>query len=540
MKDSVLVTGGAGYIGSVVVAQLLARGYPVVVLDDLSRGHLAAVAPEATFVQGGVGDRAALDALLRSHRCHALVHLAAYALVGESVAEPEMYRANNVTAGRVLLERAAAAGVRRVVFSSSCAVYGHPSVTPIPEDAPLAPVNPYGETKRDFERVLADYARADGASVVNLRYFNAAGATAHQGEDHVPETHLIPNVLRVASGRQPALDIQGTDYPTPDGTAVRDYVHVLDIADAHVRALEADPTQAGSAGRTATVNLGSGGGAGGNDPRLAAAALQSGGDPRERVGLAPGAPAWVRELGRTDIVLFQVGRAVPTTPWELVLTSSRETKFVLAILVVFSIVSWYLIFLKWWQFQRMRRQADRFMAEIERATRLDDAYHAAMRLTASPHNRILREGINFFSELKPGGLKDNGPAVATQTALTTTQLEALRMVLAKEVAAERDAAARFLPWLATFGSVSPLLGLLGTVLGVMDAFIGIAVGGSGNIAAVAPGVAEALVTTVAGLAVAVPSVMAYNLFVNRLGLFAGELEGFAQEIIGTMAREGRL
>src|SRR2546426_609970 len=188
MKDSVLVTGGAGYIGSVVVAQLLARGYPVVVLDDLSRGHRAAVAPEATFVQGGVGDRAALDALLRSHRCHALVHLAAYALVGESVAEPEMYRANNVTAGRVLLERAAAAGVRRVVFSSSCAVYGHPSVTPIPEDAPLAPVNPYGEAKRDFERVLADYARADGASVVNLRYFNAAGATAHQGEDHVPET----------------------------------------------------------------------------------------------------------------------------------------------------------------------------------------------------------------------------------------------------------------------------------------------------------------------------------------------------------------
>src|SRR3989441_451187 len=492
MKDSVLVTGGAGYIGSVVVAQLLARGYPVVVLDDLSRGHRAAVAPEATFVQGGIGDRAALDALLRSHRCHALVHLAAYALVGESVAEPEMYRANNVTAGRVLLERAAAAGVRRVVFSSSCAVYGHPSVTPIPEDAPLAPVNPYGETKRDFERVLADYARADGASVVNLRYFNAAGATAHQGEDHVPETHLVPNVLRVASGRQQALDIQGTDYPTPDGTAVRDYVHVLDIADAHVRALEADLTQAGPAG-----------------------------------GAPPGEPA-------------DRGPDAPTPPWELVPRSSREPNFALAILVVFSIVPWYLISLKWGQFRRMRRQADRFMAEIERATRFDDAYHAAMRLPASPYNRLLREGIHFFSELKPGGLKENGPAVATQTALTTTQLEALRMVLAKEVAAERDAAARFIPWLATFGSVSPLLGLLGTVLGVMDAFIGIAVGGSGNIAAVAPGVAEALVTTVAGLAVAVPSVMAYNLFVNRLGLFAGELEGFAQEIIGTMAREGRL
>jgi biopolymer transport protein TolQ len=239
-------------------------------------------------------------------------------------------------------------------------------------------------------------------------------------------------------------------------------------------------------------------------------------------------------------MLLQVGRAVPTTPWELVLTSSRETKFVLAILVVFSLVSWYLIFLKWWQFRRMRRQADRFMTEIERAARLEDAYHAAMRLPSSPYNRLLREGIHFFSELRPGGLKENGPAVAARGTLTTTQLEALRMVLAKEVAAERDAAARFIPWLATFGSVSPLLGLLGTVLGVMDAFIGIALGGSGNIAAVAPGVAEALVTTVAGLAVAVPSVMAYNLFVSRLGVFAGELEGFAQEIIGAMAREGWL
>ena len=239
-------------------------------------------------------------------------------------------------------------------------------------------------------------------------------------------------------------------------------------------------------------------------------------------------------------MLLQVGRAIPTTPWELVLTSSRETKFVLAILVVFSLVSWYLIALKWWQFRRMRQQADRFMTEIERAARLEDAYHAAMRLPPSPYNRLLREGMHFFGELKPGGLKSDGPIAPSQATLTTTQLEALRMVLAKEVAAERDAAARFIPWLATFGSVSQLLGLLGTVLGVMDAFIGIAVGGSGNIAAVAPGVAEALVTTVGGLAVAVPSVMAYNLFVNRLGLFAGELEGFAQEIIGTMAREGRL
>ena len=258
MKGSVLVTGGAGYIGSVVVGQLLARGHTVVVLDDLSRGHRKAVAPDATFVQGGIGDRGVLDALLRRHPCDALVHLAAYALVGESVAEPEKYRANNVSAGRVLLEGVAAAGVRRVVFSSSCAVYGHPRATPIPEDAPLAPVNPYGETKREFERLLADYASEDGVTIFSLRYFNAAGATAQHGEDHLPETHLIPNVLRVASGRQPALEVQGTDYPTPDGTAVRDYVHVLDIADAHVRALEADPAEAGPRGRATAVNLGTG------------------------------------------------------------------------------------------------------------------------------------------------------------------------------------------------------------------------------------------------------------------------------------------
>jgi biopolymer transport protein TolQ len=238
-------------------------------------------------------------------------------------------------------------------------------------------------------------------------------------------------------------------------------------------------------------------------------------------------------------VVLQVGRAIPTSPWDLVLTSSRETKIVLAILVLFSVVSWYLIILKWWQFRHVRRQADRFMKEIEKANRLEEAYHTAMRLPPSPYNRLLREAVQFFSHLKPGVLRE--PASPTQTpTLTMMQLEALRMVLAKEVAAERDAAARFIPWLATFGSVSPLLGLLGTVLGVMDAFIGIAVGGSGNIAAVAPGVAEALVTTVAGLAVAVPAVMSYNLYVNRLGLFAGELEGFAQEIIGTLAREGRL
>jgi biopolymer transport protein TolQ len=234
-------------------------------------------------------------------------------------------------------------------------------------------------------------------------------------------------------------------------------------------------------------------------------------------------------------MVVQVGRAVPTTPWELVLVSSVETKVVLVVIALFSVVSWFLIVLKWWQFRRARRQGDRFFRELERTTSLEQAYHAVVKLPASPYGRVLREGVNFFSELRPGGLQERQPE-----ALTPTQLEVLRMVLAKELSAERDLMGRFIPWLATIGSVSPLLGLLGTVLGVIDSFVGIAVGGSGNISAVAPGVAEALVTTVAGLAVAIPAVIGYNLCVSRLNVFVGELEGFAFEIVGTMAREGRI
>ncbi len=236
--------------------------------------------------------------------------------------------------------------------------------------------------------------------------------------------------------------------------------------------------------------------------------------------------------------MLQVGGALPTSPWELVAVSSAATKLVLLVLAFFSLLSWFLIVLKWWQFRRLRAEGDRFFGALERTTRLEDAYHAAMKLPPSPYGRILREGVNFFSELRPGALQSTSDAPAA--ILSSTQLDALRMMLAKEVSAERDLMARFLPWLATVGSVSPLLGLLGTVLGVMDAFLGIAAGGSGNISAVAPGIAEALVSTVVGLAVAIPAVIAYNILVNRLGLFAGEMEGFAHEIIGTLAREGRL
>jgi len=237
-------------------------------------------------------------------------------------------------------------------------------------------------------------------------------------------------------------------------------------------------------------------------------------------------------------MLLQVGGAIPRSSLELLKMSSGETQVVLAVTALFSIASWFIIGLKWWQFRRIRRQADRFFAELERTTRLQEAYTVLMKQPPSPYNRLFREGINFYNELRPGALREAVPAA--RTTLTMTQLEALKMVLGKEVSAERELAAHLVPWLATIGAVSPLLGLLGTVLGIMDAFIGIASKGSGNIAAVAPGVAEALITTVAGLATAIPAMMAYNYFVHRVRVFAGELEGFANELIGTMAREGML
>lgn len=238
-----------------------------------------------------------------------------------------------------------------------------------------------------------------------------------------------------------------------------------------------------------------------------------------------------------SVTPFQIGGALPTTPWELITHSSPATRLVLGVLTLFSLITWFLIVLKWWEFRRVRRQGARFFNTLERTTRLDDAYRAVMKLSPSPYRRLLREGVNFFSELRPGALHETS---GNREVLSGTQLDVLKMVFGKEVAAERDLMARFIPWLATVGSVSPLLGLLGTVLGVMDSFLGIAAGGSGNISAVAPGVAEALITTVFGLAVAIPAIIAYNIFANRLGLFTGELEGFAQEVVGTMAREGRL
>jgi UDP-glucose 4-epimerase len=249
------VTGGAGYIGSVVAEALLARGHAVVVYDSLMRGHRDAVPEAAPLVLGDVLDAARLGGELREHRIDGVVHLAGLSLVGESVTDPARYYRVNVVGGLTLLDAMRAAGVGLLVFSSSAAVYGEPGKQPIEEDDAPAPTNPYGETKLAVERAIAWYGRAFGVRGVSLRYFNAAGASARCGERHDPETHLIPIVLEAAAGRRDAVTIHGDDYPTRDGTCVRDYVHVLDLADAHVRALDA--LAAGAP--TAVYNLGCGG-----------------------------------------------------------------------------------------------------------------------------------------------------------------------------------------------------------------------------------------------------------------------------------------
>ena len=235
----VLVTGGAGYIGSHTVRLLLRRGHDVRVYDNLSQGHRAAV-PAERLVVGDLADVDRLDQVLITHGTEAVVHFAAYCYVGESVKEPAKYYLNNVANTLTLLDRLRRHGVRKFVFSSTAATYGVPGKMPITEEAPQVPINPYGRTKLTIERALADFAEAYGLGYAALRYFNASGASPDGtiGEDHDPETHLIPLVLQAALGVRPHVEIFGTDYPTPDGTCVRDYIHVDDLAEAHVLALD--------------------------------------------------------------------------------------------------------------------------------------------------------------------------------------------------------------------------------------------------------------------------------------------------------------
>lgn len=249
---TIFVTGGAGYIGSVCVEQLLNEGYQVAVFDNLSEGHRKAVDPRAEFFQGNLKDRTVIRHAMGEVKPDAIMHFAANALVGESMEDPSKYFRNNVAHGINLLDMAVELGVKKFVFSSTCATFGIPERVPLDETLPQNPINPYGESKLLFEKILRWYDECHGLKYVALRYFNAAGATEKFGEDHRIETHLIPNVLKVALGQRESVDILGTDYPTPDGTCIRDYIHVLDLAQAHILALKTADSE--------RYNLGTGGG----------------------------------------------------------------------------------------------------------------------------------------------------------------------------------------------------------------------------------------------------------------------------------------
>lgn len=249
----VLVVGGAGYIGSVCAELLLEEDHSVTIFDNLSEGHRRALDPRAEFVEGDLVDRQSIEKTLAKQRPDAVMHFAANALVGESMQNPSKYFRNNIANGLNLLDAIVAAGVGKIIFSSTCAIFGPPERLPIDETTPPRPINPYGESKLAFEKILRWYGEIHGLRFVSLRYFNAAGASPNFGEDHRVETHLIPNVLKVALGEKPNVEIFGTDYETPDGTCVRDYIHILDLARAHILAL--------NSAKSDFYNLGTGGGA---------------------------------------------------------------------------------------------------------------------------------------------------------------------------------------------------------------------------------------------------------------------------------------
>jgi UDP-glucose 4-epimerase len=248
----IFLTGGAGYIGSVCSELLLNEGHEVAIFDNLTEGHRRAVDSRANFIRGDLADRLQIEAALSSMRPDAVMHFAAYALVPESMRDPSKYFRNNIANGLNLLDAVVATGVQRIIFSSTCAIFGPPERVPIDETAHPRPVSPYGESKLAFEKILRWYDEIHALKFVSLRYFNAAGATENLGEDHRPETHLIPNVLKVALGQSPNVEIYGTDYETPDGTCIRDYIHIVDLARAHILAL--------GAVASGFYNLGTGGG----------------------------------------------------------------------------------------------------------------------------------------------------------------------------------------------------------------------------------------------------------------------------------------
>ena len=314
---TVFVTGAAGYIGSVVVERLLESGDAVVAFDNLSQGHRAAVPDRARFVEGDLRDRARLAEVMAEVRPDAVMHLAAESLVAKSATDPAAFYETNVVGGLNLLDAMRAASVARLVFSSTAAVYGEPDQTPIREDAPLRPVNAYGASKAAFEQALGWYASAYGLRHCSLRYFNACGATAARGEFHVPETHLIAILLEVALGLRDEVAIFGADYATPDGTCIRDYVHVADIADAHVLALARIDTLGPD---TVAINLGNGAGFSNREVVEAARRVTGHAIPARDAPRRPGDPA--RLVASADRARAVLGWSPRSTTLESMIESA--------------------------------------------------------------------------------------------------------------------------------------------------------------------------------------------------------------------------
>lgn len=310
----VLVTGGAGYIGSVVTEELVNDGHEVVVYDNLVKGHRGAIVPGATLVEGDLLDAATLRQTLNDRSIEAVIHMAAYSLVGESVEQPSKYYHNNFVAGLVLLDTMRECNVSRIVFSSTAATYGEPESQPIYETAATNPTNPYGESKLAFERAMDWYERAYGLKYVSLRYFNAAGASEKCGEDHDPESHIIPITLQAAAGKRSSVQIFGDDYPTADGTCIRDYIHVIDLARAHILALNGST-------QSAIYNLGCGGDGYSVRDVIETARQVTGKDIPERIGpRRPGDPAVL--IASSDKIKSELGWRPKYQDLELIVESA--------------------------------------------------------------------------------------------------------------------------------------------------------------------------------------------------------------------------
>ena len=549
MSGSVLVTGGAGFIGSHIAEAYLAAGWSVTCLDDLSRGKREQVPSKAAFVQADVRGTDAFHAVADG-KFDVVVHQAAQIDVRISVDEPAVDASINLVGFANILAAVAAGKVKRVVFASSGGVvYGDPAILPTPEPTANLPISPYGVSKLAGEHYLRVLGALHGFEGVALRYANVYGPR----QDPASEAGVVSIfVSRLLAGKP--LTVFG------DGTQTRDYVFVKDVARANLLAA----TVAVSRGDRLDVpafNIATGHETSVND---LAAHVGRALDRTPVIQYAPARPGELyrscldvskaaRELNWRPEVVFDDGMkelaawfqgtqpvnqdttAVANTGFlHLVLGATLATQVVLAICALFSIASWYVIAAKWWEFRRIASARKAFYHAIRRTRNTDDRLQAMAGVGESPYAEIIRRSNAFLNDLR-GVMQRDGVA---RTGLSLTQLEALMLLLEAGISETIDETRRLIPVLAITGATAPLLGLFGTVIGIINAFLGIASGGTGNIAAVGPGIADALIATAAGLGAAIPAVIAYNVFTGRSERLEGELERVAQDTIGALGREG--